>query len=102
MVDTEARQSGDGVSLLQLFQTDGTLPRVSGQDVLVVGEARLAEAQQQMLFNLFRRHELGAERTVEPCQDVGGQVGRQGADEQPVALGGALVIVPVGAIHTLV
>lgn len=34
MVDAEAGQPGYGVSLLQLFQTDGTLPGVLGQDVL--------------------------------------------------------------------
>lgn len=32
----------------------------------VVGEARLAETLEQVLLDLVRRHELGAEGTVEP------------------------------------
>lgn len=42
VIDAEARQSGDGVSLLQLLQTDYTLPGIPGQHVIVVGQAGLA------------------------------------------------------------
>lgn len=34
VIDAEARQSGDGVSLLQLLQTDYTLPGIPGQHVI--------------------------------------------------------------------
>lgn len=80
MVDAEAGQPGDGVSLLQLVQTDGTFPRVFGQDVLVVDETHFAETLEQMLLYFIRCHKLGANRTVETSQQVRGQVSRQGAN----------------------
>lgn len=100
VVDAEAGQSGDGVSLLHLIQTDGALARVSGEDVLVVGEACFAEAHEQMLLYLLCSHKLGAHRTVETSQQVRVELSRQGANEQPVALGGDLVVT-ICAIHAL-
>lgn len=66
VVDTETRQSGNGISLLQLLQTDGTFPGVSRQNVLIVGQPGLAETHEQVLLHLTGHHVLGAHGAAEP------------------------------------
>lgn len=70
VVDTKAGQPGDGLSLLQLVQTDGTLTAVLTQHVRVVRERGRCEAAQQVILNSATRERLGAERTADIAMSV--------------------------------
>lgn len=86
VVDAEAGQSGDGVSLLQILQTDHTLACISRQHIIVVGEAGLAQTHDEVNFHFIGRYRLGADRTLEPAvsaEPPGRYVQGQGVCERP-------------------
>lgn len=65
MVDTEAGQPGDGLSLDQLLQTDGTLATVFTEHVRIVWEWRGGKATQKVILDSPSGERLGAEWTAD-------------------------------------